>query len=443
MKSILQRSLVVLLCIVAFGTVRASDDASINDVQEFNVDGIDVLLRECPEAPSVTTVMYIKGGTSAMSKDEFASSEYFAIRLVPESGTQFTPKAYFRRSTLRMGTAFAGADGRDFSAVTMRCIREHFDTSWKFFSEILVHPKIDQTEFDNFKRNALLSYQSGRNNPDALSRIVLVSIYWRYHPYGKRLTRENMEPQTTEHLLSYYKSLMVKSRLLLVVVGSITRKELEQKMRSTGLTSLPQGEYTPPLIPFPAKAFSAGAYFPQIDRQLPTNYVVCYHTIPNKGDSDYYAYVRLRNFMGGFLFQHLRVQSNLAYAPNNEDIDGRAAVEMISFQTPYVDSAVKIFYNDVDFFQKNLILESAIRSGVAKWATSNYLKQETTIEQAGALGQAQLLTGSWRNAFLSFDKLANVKAEDIVRVAKTYYRNFNWVVVGNTATVDKRLLESR
>ena len=76
-------------------------------------------------------------------------------------------------------------------------------------------------------------------------------------------------------------------------------------------------------------------------------------------------------------------------------------------------------------------------------ATSNYLKQETTAEQAGALGQAQLLTGSWRNAFISFDKLSTIKGEDIQRIANKYYKNFNWVVVGDTRDVDKKLLESR
>jgi predicted Zn-dependent peptidase len=226
-------------------------------------------------------------------------------------------------------------------------------------------------------------------------------------------------------------------------VGNISRSELEKKMKRNGLISLPQGNFVQPLIAIPAKSNSPGAYFPTLDRNLPTKYVVGFHRIPNRGDSDYYAYIRLRNFFGGFLFQHLRVQTNLAYAPNNEDLDGRSSVEMISFQTPYVDSAIKIIFRDVDFFQQNTLLESAIKGNVAKWATSNYLKQETTGEQAGAIGQAQLLTGSWRNAFISFDKLAGVKPEDIVRVANTYYKNFNWVVVGDTRDVDKKLLESR
>ena len=425
------------------GWCIGDDPSVINDVQEFSVGGIDVLLRESKETPVVTAILFIKGGSSAMPETESPATETFAMRLIPESGSAFTSKQRFRRVILRMGSGYGGSDGRDFSLLTMRSTREHFDTTWKFFAEMIVHPAVDQVEFQNLKSNALTTFESGRDDPDALSKIVLDSIYFYGHPYGRRVTREDIIGQTPEHVLEYYKSIMVKSRFLMVVVGNISRAELEKRMVKDGITSLPQGNFVQKDIPMPAKSNSPGAYFPPIARNLPTKYVVGFHRIPSKDDPDYYPYIRLRNFFGGFLFQHLRVQTNLAYAPNSEDIDSRSAVEMISFQTPYVDSAIKIIFKDVDFFQQNTLLESAIKGNVAKWATSNYLKQETTGEQAGALGQAQLSTGSWHNAFISFDKLAQVKPEDIARVAQKYYRNFNWVVVGDTRDVDRKLLESR
>ena len=402
-----------------------------------------MLLRDSKETPVVTAILFIKGGSSAVPANESPASESFAMRLIPESGSELTSKQHFRRVMLRMVSAFGGQDGRDFSVLTMRSTREHFDTTWKFFAGMIVHPTVDKVEFQNLQRNSLATYEGGREDPDQLSKIVLDSVYFVGHPYGRRVTKEEIEAQTPEHVLEYYKSIMVKSRFLLVVVGNISRSELEKKMIRDGLTSLPEGKYVPINIPVPPKSNSPGAYFPPFERRLPTKYVVGFHRIPTKDDPDYYPYVRLRNFFGGFLFQHLRVQTNLAYAPNNEDVESRAAVEMISFQTPYVDSAIKLIYKDVDFFQQNTLLESAIKGNVMKWATSNYLKQETTGEQAGAIGQAQLSTGSWRNAFISFDKLAQVKPEDITRVALKYYRNFNWVVVGDTRDVNRKLLESR
>ena len=422
---------------------RSGDDPSIIDVQEFTVDGIDVLLRDSKETPVVTAILYIKGGTSYIPESIPVSTEYFAMSIIPESGSALTSKQRFRRVMNRMGSGIAGSDGRDYSDIVMRSTSENFDTTWKFFSEIIVHPSVDLIEFQNLKRNAIIGLQSRRDDPDFVSRTTIDSIYFYGHPYGRRPTKEDMEAQTPENVTGYYRSIMVKSRMLLVVVGNISREELIKKMRKSGMTSLPQGNYLQKEIPVPVKSNSPGAYYPEFTRSLPTHYIIGFHRIPSEGDPDYYPYIRLRNFFGGFLFQHLRVQTNLAYAPNNDDIETRSAVEMITFQTPYVDSAIRIIFRDIDFFQQNTLLESAVKGNVAKWATSNYLKQETTIEQAGAIGQAQLLTGSWRNAFISFDKLASVKPEDIRRVANTYYKNFNWVVVGDTHDIDKKLLLSR
>ncbi len=440
----------LILCLIVLAAVRPAsgnpsvdDQYVITDVQEFSVDGIDVLLRESKETPVISSILYLRGGTSALPASESPASESFALRLVPLSGSQFTSKQRFRRVMLRMGSGIGGTEGRDYSALSLRSTTESFDTTWKFFCESIVSPVVDQVEFQNLKRNALRTFEGGRDDPDAVSKITLDSIYFLNHPYGRRVKREDIEGQTPEHVLEYYKSLMVKSRFLLVVVGNISRSQLEKKIKQGGLTSLPLGSYVQKDIPIPEKSNSPGAYFPPFGRSLPTKYVIGFHRIPSKDDPDYYPYIRLRNFFGGFLFQHLRVQTNLAYAPNSEDVDSRSAVEMITFQTPYVDSAIKIIFKDVDFFQQNTLLESAIKGNVAKWATSNYLKQETTIEQAVAIGQAQLSTGSWRNAFISFDKLSQVKPEDIVRVAQKYYRNFNWVVVGDTRDVDKNLLMSR
>ena len=85
----------------------SNDDASITDVQEFNVDGIEVLLRESKETPVVTADLFIRGGTSIMAENEPATTEYFAMNLIPESGTALTSKQRFRRVEMRMGSELA------------------------------------------------------------------------------------------------------------------------------------------------------------------------------------------------------------------------------------------------------------------------------------------------------------------------------------------------
>jgi zinc protease len=430
---------------IALGGCSSSKPYSSNvvsDVQEFDVAGIHVIMRQSTAAPVVSAVLFIRGGESVAPADEPASNEYFTMNVVAASGSQRVGKEHYRRKMTSMQSGIGGSDGRDYSVLSMECTRENFDTSWAYFTDVMLHPAFDEVEFENFRKNALLGINSRTTDADVYSKIEMDSIYFVGHPYGKMFTEADIEKESIPLMQKRFSELMVKSRLLLSVVGNISREELTDKIESS-IANLPEGSYTPVSISPPAKAFSPGAYFPPFDRKLPTDYIVGYYLVPSKGDSDYYPYLRLRNFFGGFVFNHIRVQHNLAYAPNVDDEDGQTSVGIITVQTPYVDSAIKIIYDDVDFFQQHYINKSAIRSGVAGWATRNYMNAETTAEQAGSLGQAALTTGDWHNAFIDYDKLANVTPVQLQQAAMKYLRNFNWVVVGDTTGIDKALLESR
>jgi zinc protease len=433
--------------IIALGGCSSSNSSSyssniVSDVQEFDVAGVHVIMRQASAAPVVSAVLFIRGGESAAPADEPASSEFFTMNVVAASGSQRVGKEHYRRKMTSMQSGIAGSDGRDYSLLRMVCTRENFDTSWAYFTDVMLHPAFDEVEFENFKKNVLLGINSRSTDADVYSKIEIDSIYFVGHPYGRMLTEPDVEQESIPLMQKRFSELMVKSRFLLSVVGNISREELTKKIEST-IGTLPEGSYTPVAISPPKKAFSPGAYFPPFARKLPTDYIVGYYLVPSKGDSDYYPYLRLRNFFGGFVFNHIRVQHNLAYAPNVDDEDGRTSVGIITVQTPYVDSAIRIIYHDVDFFQQDTIRASAIREGIAGWATRNYLNAETTAEQAGSIGQAALTTGDWHNAFIDYDKLANVTPVQILQAANKYLRNFNWVVVGDTTGIEKSLLESR
>jgi zinc protease len=424
------------------GRMLAQSANIVSDVQEFDLAGVHVIMRQSTAAPVVSAILFIKGGSSMTPPDEPISTEYFAMNVAAASGSQRIGKAYFRRKMVAMGTTINGEDGRDYSAISMHCTRENFDTSWSYFTDMMRQPAFDPNEFENFRQAVLINLNSISSDAESYSDHIADSIYFAGHPYGRMISSSDIQRVTLDLVKRHYQSIMVKSRFLLVVVGNISRDELAQKIKAS-MADIPEGSYTPVAMTPPAKAFSPGAYFPPFDRKLPTDYILGYFLAPSRGDSDYYPYLRLRNFFGGFVFNHIRVEHNLAYAPNVDEREGETSVGVISLQTPYVDSAVRIIYDDVDFFQQNRIRESAIREGVAGWATRNYMKAETTSSQAVYLGQAKLLTGDWHNAFFSYDKLAQVTPDQIVNAANKYLRNFNWFIIGDTTHVNRPLLESR
>ncbi|HZK76124.1 MAG TPA: insulinase family protein [Candidatus Kapabacteria bacterium] len=444
--------LTALLAMLALSSCAASHASSsfsgadnggiVSDVQEFDVGGVHVLMRQSTAAPVVSAILFIKGGEVAAPPEDPLSLEYFTLKIAAASGNQLLGKEYFERKMVRMGTSISGDAGNDFSAISMECIRENFDTSWAYFTNVMLHPAFDSVEFQNFKRSVLIGLSARDNDAEVYSNFEADSMYFAGHPYGRIMTAPDVNRESIPLMQQRFQALMVKSRFLLSVVGNISREELTKKIEAS-IASLPEGSYTPAPVGPPVQAFSPSAHLLAFNRKLPTDYIVGYYHVPSEGDSDYYPYLRLRNFFGGFVFNHIRVQHNLAYAPNVDDRDGKTSIGIITLQTSYVDSAIKLIYEDVDFFQQNLIRESAIREGVAGWATRNYLNAETTADQAVKLGQAVLTTGDWRNAFFDYDKLASVTPQALQAAAEKYLRNFNWVIVGDTVGIDRAMLDSR
>lgn len=440
MMKIIARVGVVLLCaLVGFGCASSKFGRAVDvtGVQEFEVDGLKVLLKQSSESPVVSAILYIQGGSSAMPVAKPFTLESFALSVNAASGTRSTPKAVYRQKMLRMGSGIGGQDSRDYSLMLMRSTREHFDSTWKLFAEKVTSPMFDQIEFANLKKNALLNIQAVSANPSGYSRFLLDSIYYSGHPYGRRTSAADIQQTTIPAMEAHMKEIMVKSRLALVVVGPVSREEITKKLRDHGVTTLPEGNFVDaPLTPS-VNSGKPNVTIVKSPRKLPTNYVIGYFKIPPRGSADYYPYMRMRYFLGGNIFNRIRVEHALAYAPSVDESEWEDPVGVITFETAHVDSAINLVYEDVEFFQNYIIKQSLISGNVDMLSTSIFMEQETAQAQAEAIGEAFIMTGDWRNAFMSPDRLASVSAQALNLAAKTYLKNFNWLVLGDSVTISK------
>jgi zinc protease len=439
MKIITRVGVVIVCALVSFGCAASKFGRSVDvvGVQEFEVDGLKVLLKQSSESPVVSAILYIQGGTSAMPVTKPLTLESFALNVNAASGTRSTPKAVYRQKMLRMGSGIGGQDSRDYSLMLMRSTREHFDTTWKFFAEKVTTPMFDQIEFANLKKNALLNIQAVSANPAGYSRFLLDSIYYSDHPYGRRTSAADINQTTIPAMEAHMKEIMVKSRLALVVVGPVSREEITKKLRDHGMTALPEGNYVEtPLTPS-VNSGKPNVVIVKSPRKLPTNYVIGYFKIPPRGSADYYPYMRMRYFLGGNIFNRIRVEHSLAYAPSLDESEWEDPVGVITFETAHVDSAINLIYEDVDFFQNYIIKPELIAGNVDMLATSIFMEQETSQSQAEAIGEAYIMTGDWRNAFMSPERLASVSNQDLNLAAKTYLKNFNWLVLGDSVSISQ------
>ena len=74
-----------------------------------------------------------------------------------------------------------------------------------------------------------------------------------------------------------------------------------------------------------------------------------------------------------------------------------------------------------------------------QFLTKSYLQEEASAAQAGGLAQAELIGGGWRQSSEALQRIRAVTPADVKRVANTYMRNLQFVVVGDPRSIDPRV----
>jgi zinc protease len=242
-----------------------------------------------------------------------------------------------------------------------------------------------------------------------------------------------------EDLRKYHKQMMQTSRLLLVIVGDLDPAQLKKRI-SLSFGKLPRGNYKPQ--PLPQLSFSS----PSVEitpRELPTNYIQGIYTAPPLTSSDIYPMRIAASILRDRVFEEVRVRRNLSYAPSAFLSSQGANVGGIYVTAVDANQAVSVMMAEIARLQRELITESDITSSVAQFLTTYYLGQETNAAQLKELAMYELNAGGWKKSAEFIEKLKAVTPEDVQRVARTYMRNLQFVVVGNPKSVDKSIFTTQ
>ncbi len=403
----------------------------------YTVAGVQVIHR-AGAANLVVMNLYLLGGVrNATPETAGVEPMYLAVS---EQGTERYLKDALRRVMARTGSAIALDAREDWTLFGIRSTTEVLDSVWNIFTDRLLRPRLDPAEI-SFVRNQVLSGLRQLNeNPDALLGRVADSVTFRDHPYALSPTgsETSLTAITRESLLRWRQEWLVKSRLLLVVVGNVPREKLE-RMVATSLGTLPAGSYAwtmPDTLPTRASSLTV------VPRTLPTNYLSGTYSGPRANEKDVAALRVASAVLSGQLFSEIRSKNNLTYTAAADFHDQALISGTLFVTTTLPDSALKIMRDQVRLLREVSIPTYALAPLIQQFLTEFFLDNETSTAQADFLARAQLYNGGWQAADRFMAELRAVTGEDVRRVARRYLRNIQWVYVGDPARITRRLAES-
>ncbi|BAH37172.1 hypothetical protein GAU_0130 [Gemmatimonas aurantiaca T-27] len=398
---------------------------------KFEVSGIPVILRRVTANNVVAANLYLLGGVRQLT----LATQGIEMLLLEsgERGTQKYPRDVLRTKMARMGSVIGVSPGVDWTTVALRATTTSLDSTWAILADRIMAPRLDPAEVELVREQFVTAVSQRKDSPDALLDFMADSIAFAGHPYA-------LEPTGTEaslgalkvsDLRAYQTQQMVTSRMMLVVVGNVSRARVEKLVRES-IGRLPRGSYAWTLPEPPADLPSA---YVVAQRQLPTNYLQGYFHGPQASSKDYASLRLACAVLSGRLFGEVRQRRNLTYSVNAPFVERAFSMGGLYVTTTQPDEVLAIMQQQIRALQEGTITNDGLDRLVQQFIVTYFLDNETNADQANLLARAELYQSDFRRASRFVDELRSVTPEEIQRAARTYMTKVRWAYVGDPAKV--------
>jgi zinc protease len=404
-------------------------------VAEFTINGLRVLVKQRPGSQTVAAGLFINGGSRNITPTN-AGIEALMLDLATEASTNF-PRERLRRELARTASAVSYGVNYDYSALSLGTTRQYFDRAWQIFVDCALRPSFTPEDFALVKQRRLANLSDDQDDPDSSLRMLEAAVAYAGHPYQNdpRGTAASMSRLTLDDVRRYHRQLMQTSRLLLVLVGDLDARDVQRKV-TAAFSSLPDGHYRP--APLPALRFS-GPTVAITARDLPTNYVQGVYAAPPLTSADIFPIRVATNVLRNRVFQEVRVNRSLSYAPDAFLSEQGTNVGGVYVTAVDANQAVQVMLAEIGKLQAHDIDSEELKAITQSFLTAHYLDQETNAAQASALARDELIGGGWPAGAHLLERLRAVTPQDVRRVANVYMRNLQFVVLGNPQNVDRKI----
>jgi zinc protease len=399
---------------------------------KFTVSGIPVILRQVTANNVVAANLYLLGGTRQLT-EKTQGTELLLLE-ASERGTAKYPRDVLRAKMARLGSAIAVSAGVDWTTVGLRATTNGLDSTWAILADRLMAPRLEPTEVELVREQFVQAVAQRKDSPDALLDYLADSIAYTGHPYSLEPagTEETLKKISVADLKQYQATQMVSSRMMLVVVGNVSRSKVERLVRET-IGRLPKGGYAWTLPQAPADL--PGAYVIEKREGLPTNYLQGWFHGPQATSKDYAALRLACAVLSGRLFGEVRQKRNLTYSVSAPFEERAFSVGGLYVTTTQPDEVLAIMREQIRALQEGTITDKGLELLVQQFIVTYFLDNETNADQANMLARAELYQGDFRRASRFVEELRAVTPFDIQNAARKYMRQVRWAYVGDPGKV--------
>ncbi|WDF54537.1 M16 family metallopeptidase [Mucilaginibacter sp. KACC 22063] len=425
----------ILMLLVAATLYNLKPAMAQKPAYEMMVEGVKVIVQ--PSGNGIVDIQTaIKGGVQNYPADK-QGIESLTMNCLTECGTTKHDKNTFKNMLDKVSAQVYSSTYKDYSVLSMNCIKTDFDTVWPLYVEALKDPAFDPKEFARVKQDAITALQANESQPDASINTYANKVAFAGRDYAKNPngTAEIMKTLTLEDVKNYYKSVFLKSRLTIVIVADLDKSEIESKVKAL-LTGVKAGS------PYQLKKSFFRVYkntFASEPKELATNYIVGITSGPEPGTPDYDAFLVAMRIFYDRHFLEVRTNNGLSYAPGATFNNGSLSYAKFTVSTTQPDKYISVFDQLVDKVKHQGFTNDEVKNMKATYLTSFYYKQETNGAQASSMLSNEVIHNNWKRSLTLADDVKKLTTNQVSDAFRKYIGNIVWVYQGDTKKVNPLL----
>ncbi len=424
----------LLLAVVLSATLAVASFRK-EEVKVITLDnGLKVLLVEDHAIPNVALYTFFRVG-SRNERPGLTGVSHFIEHMMFNGSPKFGPGDFDRRME------FAGGANNAFTGNDMTGYTDWFPAA---ALEEMVAMEADRMQDASFDPQVLESERGViaserrmgvENSNEAILNENVLATAIMAHPYHWDVIgwMSDILGWRRDEILAYYKTYYAPNNAVLIIVGDfVPDKALELVRRYYGPT--PRGTPPPAVITVEPPQMGTKRVLIRKEAQAP-RFQMVWHS-PAASDPDFPPLALLENALlagkSSRLYKRLVREEQLAIAVGggaDETIDPKLFTIFVQ-PRPDADLArlEAVIEEELGKVKKDGLTEAEFQKSLNMIRSGYFFGLQSINGKAGALGQAEILYGSWEKAFSRMDDYAAVKPERVAEAARKVFQDGNKTV---------------